>query len=73
MTIAGTARTLDDDPVFASGFRAVVVVSAVDDNYYTYFRTTVDPFAGAPPSKLTGALGVFGSIAPVVIRQYDVR
>jgi hypothetical protein len=73
VTIAGTARTFDNDPVFAPGLRAAVVVAAVDDNYYTYFRPTVDPFAGVAPSRLTGALGVFGSIAPVVIRRYDVR
>ena len=73
VTIAGTARTLDDDPVFAPGGRADVVVTAVDDNYYTYFHPTVDPLAGAPPSRLTGALGVFGSITPVVVRRYDVR
>ena len=72
-TIAGTARTFDDEAIFGFGLRADVVVSAVDDNYYTYFHATFDPFASAPPSRLTGALGVFGSIAPVVIRRYDVR
>ena len=35
--------------------------------------TVVDPFAGAPPSRLTGALGVFGAAVPVIIRLYDVR
>jgi hypothetical protein len=73
VTIPGTARTLDDEPVFRAGFLAGVVVSAVDDNYYTYYRPAVDPLAGAAPSRLTGALGVFGSIAPIVVRSYDVR
>jgi hypothetical protein len=74
ITIAGTARTLDNDAVFIPGSSALVHVAAVDDNYYTYYHTSVDPFAGAPPSRLTGALGVFGSIAPVRTRTYqDVR
>jgi hypothetical protein len=74
ITIAGTARTIDNDPVFPEGGSAAVVVAAVDDNYYTYYHPSVDPFAGAPPSRLTGALGVFGSIVPISIRTYrDIR
>jgi hypothetical protein len=70
VTIAGTARTLDNNPVFYSGTSATVVVAAVDDNYYEYYHPTVDPFAGAPPSRLTGALGFFGSVAPVMFLRY---
>lgn len=71
--IPGTARTFDGDPVFPEGARIRVVVAAVEDNYYTYFHAAVDPFAGAPPSRLTGALGVFGAVVPVVNRTYDVQ
>lgn len=73
ITIAGTARSFDDDPLFVPGRTTSVVVAAVDDNYFTYYHDAVDPFAGAPPSRLTGAIGVFGSIVPVIIRSYVVR
>jgi hypothetical protein len=74
VTIAGTARTLENNPVFRDGTSATVVVAAVDENYYEYYHPTVDPFAGAPPSRLTGALGFFGSVAPLLFRRYrDVR
>ena len=65
LTLAGTARTIDNETVFPRGALTLIVVSAVDDNYYTYYHPTVDPFAGAPPSRLTGALGVFGSVVHV--------
>jgi len=71
--IPGTARTLENDPVFPRGVRIRVVVAAVEENYYTYFHASVDPFAGAPPSRLTGALGVFGAVVPVINRLYDVQ
>jgi hypothetical protein len=70
VTIAGTARTLDNNPVFYDETTATITVAAVDDNYYEFYHPTVDPFAGAPPSRLTGALGFFGSVAPVLIRRY---
>jgi hypothetical protein len=74
VTIAGTARTFENDAVFPIGAIVNIVVVAVDANYYEYFHPTVDPFAGAPPGKLTGAIGVFGSIAPVMRRGYaEVR
>ena len=65
LTLAGTARTLDNEAVFPRGALTLIVVSAVDDNYFTYYHPTVDPFAGSPPSRLTGALGVFGSLVHV--------
>jgi hypothetical protein len=70
IAIAGTARTLENDAVFRPGHSALVQVMAVDDNYYTYYHLNVDPFAGAPPSRLNGAVGVFGSIARVRTREY---
>jgi hypothetical protein len=71
--VAGTARTLDNDEIFIAGtaWRSRVMVVAVDDNYYAYYHTSSDPFAGAPPSRLTGALGVFGSIVPVIKHEYS--
>jgi hypothetical protein len=49
------------------------MVSAVDANYHEYMRIQSDPFAGAPPSRLIGAEGVFGAMVPMLIKSYDVR
>ena len=73
VALAGNARTVTGNDLFLPGFRAVVTAAAVDDNYRTYYRMGADPFAGAPPSRLTNALGVFGSIAPVRRYAFDVR
>ena len=52
----------------------VVVVSAVDQNYYDYFRRASDPWTGSGLiSHLDGAIGVFGSIVPVLRVQVVVR
>lgn len=64
-TLAGNALTIAGDEIFVRGEDAEVFVSAVDVNYYDYYRSQSDPFAGAAPSHLTGAVGVFGSIAPI--------
>jgi hypothetical protein len=71
IAIAGTARTLENDEVFRPGSIAQILALAVDDNYYSYYKLHVDPFAGAPPSRLIGAVGVFGAIAPVRRRFYS--
>jgi hypothetical protein len=71
--IPGTLRTIENNEVFPQDADVLVVVSAVDDNYYTYYHAQVDPFAGAPPSGLKGGLGVFGSVVPLIIRAYQVR
>jgi len=74
ITIAGNARTIENQDVFRPGYSAFVSVVAVDTNYYTYYHPTTDPFAGAPPSRLVGAIGVFGSVAPVKLVTYvEVR
>jgi hypothetical protein len=75
VAIAGTAWSIETgDDAFPLGRRVTVVVTAVDENYHLYYRPKVDPLAGAPPSRLTGgAVGVFGSIVPILVRRYDVR
>jgi hypothetical protein len=74
IVVPGTAESLETgDQAFPRNVRVRVIVCAVDDNYHTYFRPKVDPLAGAPPSRLTGAIGVFGSVSPVLIRFYDVQ
>lgn len=72
-SLAGTALTIAGDEIFARGQDANVVVSAVDANYYDYYRSQSDPFAGAAPSHLTGAVGVFGAIVPIFAMQLRVR
>lgn len=73
LTVPGTARSLDSDIVFSQNTNAIVVVLAVDVNYYEYYRLHGDPFIGAPPSRLSGGLGVFGSVVPILIREFPVR
>jgi hypothetical protein len=73
IVMAGTTLTTGGDPVFPAGTRVRVIVSAVDPNYYDYYSTQSDPFAGPAPGHLTGAVGVFGSIAPIVSLQLTVR
>ncbi|MDB4874600.1 MAG: hypothetical protein JWM41_1046 [Gemmatimonadetes bacterium] len=49
--------------VFIPGFRQEMVVAAVDSNFYDYYRTNNDPFTGSGIiSRVTGGLGMFGSI-----------
>jgi hypothetical protein len=68
VTLAGTARTPFDEPVF-TGRTATVTVAAVDENFHEYYRARIDPFAPAPPSRLEGGVGVFGSIVPIIVRH----
>ena len=72
IAIPGTALTIDGDEVFPLG-TVDVIVSAVDANYYDYYRAQSDPFAGASPSHLNGAVGVFGSIVPLLVGELQVR
>lgn len=71
--LAGTARSLDNRPLFAPGGTTFLMVSAVDENYFAYYHPTVDPFAGAPPTRLVGALGVFGSAATLLYEGYFIQ
>jgi len=71
--VPGTTLTINGDTLFPIGGRVTVLVSAVDANYYDYYRAQSDPFAGTAPSHLTGAVGVFGSITPVLTTQLTVR
>jgi hypothetical protein len=61
------------DPVFPRGRPVEVLVSAVDMNYYDYYRAQSDPFAGAAPSHLVGAIGVFGAVVPLLLTELQVQ
>lgn len=71
IVVPGTALTIAGNPVFLPG-SVSILVSAVDENYYEYYRSQNDPFAGTPPDHLTGAVGVFGSIAPLLRTDLSV-
>lgn len=65
IVLPGTTKTSDGTDAFVPG-AVRVVVSAVDANYYDYYRRGSDVLTGAGPiSRLNGAVGVFGSIAPL--------
>ena len=66
IVLPGTLEAHEQGQFFPQGNVVDVAVLAVDDNYFTYYKTASDPFAGAPPSRLTGgAIGLFGSIVPI--------
>lgn len=60
--------------VGGSGTTSALVVSAVDANYYDYYRHKPDSFTGnGVISHLNGAIGLFGSIVEVERRTLDFR
>lgn len=72
INLPGTVNDLYGNPVLIPGFVSDLSVSAVDANFYDYYRTLPDPFTPALPSKLHGAIGVFGSVVPVMVRVLNV-
>jgi hypothetical protein len=59
--------------LFIPGFRQDVLVAAVDSNFYDYYRTNNDPFTGSGIiSRLTGGLGLFGSLFPLTTGTLSV-
>jgi hypothetical protein len=72
--LPGDLRNVDLDAlphVFIPGFPQAVTVSAVDSNYYDWFRTHADPLSGRGlVDRVEGGLGVFGAI--VRLRLYDL-
>lgn len=73
VSLPGTLRDIEGNEVFPSGALVDATVLAVDSNYYDYYRAQSDPLAGTPPSHLTGALGVFGSVVPLLEFGLNVR
>ncbi len=50
--------------VFIPGFRQDALVTAVDSNFYDYYRTNNDPFTGSGIiNRISGGIGVFGAVA----------
>ena len=76
IAMTGSLRNLLADRLpnlFVPGFRQVVTVSAVDSNTYDYYRSTNNAFTGAGiVSRVSGAIGVFGSQVVIARRTLDV-
>ena len=59
--------------VFFPGFPHAVTVSAVDSNYYDWYRTNNDPFSGTGLiNRVTGGFGVFGSLVRLRFEDFEV-
>jgi uncharacterized protein DUF4249 len=73
VSLSGTLRNSNGDHVLPRSGDVAAIVSAVDQNYYEYYRVLSDPFIGAAPSHLTGGMGVFGSLVPIAGRRLAVQ
>ena len=66
LRLPGMLRNVDVEElphVFFPGFTQAITVSAVDANYYDWYRTHNDPLTGEGLlNRVGGGLGVFGSI-----------
>jgi hypothetical protein len=73
--LSGDLRNADLDALprlFIPGFPQAVTVSAVDSNYYDWFRTHNDALTGTGlVNRVSGGLGVFGSL--VRLRLIDLN
>jgi hypothetical protein len=73
--LPGGLRNVDLDAlprVFIPGFPQAVTVSAVDSNFYDWYRTHNDAFSGAGLiNRVSGGIGVFGSL--VRLRFHELR
>jgi hypothetical protein len=74
--LSGELRNLDLDAlprVFIPGFPQAVTVSAVDSNYYDWFRTHNDRLSGTGLiNRVEGGIGVFGSILRLRFEEFRV-
>ena len=74
--LPGTLRNTDREQlprVFLPGYQQSVTVSAVDSNYYDYFRTHNSALTGSGiVSRVRGGLGVFGALVRLRFETLDV-
>jgi hypothetical protein len=74
--LTGQLRNLDVDAlprVFIPGFPQAVTVSAVDSNYYDWYRTHNDAISGTGlVNRVQGGLGVFGALVRVRFEDFRV-
>lgn len=74
--LTGELRNIDVDVlprVFIPGFPQAVTVSAVDSNYYDWFRTHSSAISGTGLiDRVAGGIGVFGSLVRLRFEDYHV-
>ena len=59
--------------IFIPGFPQAVTVSAVDSNYYDWYRTHNDALSGSGlVNRVRGGIGVFGSLVRLKYVEYEV-
>jgi len=74
IVLPGTAHNASGGLAFIAGLTHQVVVNAVDDNYYDYYRRGSDPFTGSGIiNHLQGGIGVFGSVVRIAFRTVSVH
>jgi hypothetical protein len=72
--IPGGVDGVNGRGAFWPGLAHRAIVSAVDANFYDYYRRTSDFFTGRGViTHLDGAIGVFGSVVPVASYSFMVR
>jgi hypothetical protein len=75
--LAGDLRNADITSlprVFIPGFPQAVTVSAVDSNYYDWYRTENNPFSGSGlVNRVTGGIGLFGSLVRLRFERFEVE
>jgi hypothetical protein len=74
--LTGDLRNVDLDAlprVFIPGFPQAVTVSAVDSNFYDWYRTHNDAFsASGLINRVQGGIGVFGSLVRLRFEELEV-
>jgi hypothetical protein len=74
--LTGDLRNVDQRQlvcVFIPGFPQAVTVSAVDSNFYDWYRTRNDALSGTGLiNRVSGGLGVFGSLVRLRFESYRV-
>lgn len=59
--------------VFIPGFRQPITVSAVDSNYYDWYRSHNNTVSGeGVVNRVSGGFGVFGSLVRLTFERWDV-
>ena len=74
--LTGDLRNIELDAlphVFIPGFPQTITVSAVDSNYYDWFRTHNSAVSGQGLiNRVNGGIGVFGSLVRLKLKDVDV-
>jgi hypothetical protein len=74
--LTGELRNVDDEElnrVFIPGFQQALTVSAVDSNFYDWYRSANDVFSGSGLiDRVEGGLGVFGGLVRLRFTDFHV-